>query len=120
MKTICIFVIFSLSVIVEGAWWAAAVQPIVLSLGAAFTAMNLDVQPFLNVDLKSMIFKKDKEEPSKANDKEEETEEEKNRNHARESAEKFQKYMERFNKNFNDDNVFNEKRKIEKIIKERK
>ena len=60
--TFCIFFVYTLSVIVEGAWWAAAMQPIILSFGAAFTAMNLDVQPFLDVDWKRLlIFKNEKE-----------------------------------------------------------
>ena len=49
MKIACIIVgVFILSVSVEGAWWAAATQPIILSLGAAFAALNLDIEPMLD------------------------------------------------------------------------
>ena len=43
MKIRDIFVLFSLSVIVKGTWWAAAVQPVILSLGAVLTAFDKDV-----------------------------------------------------------------------------
>ena len=63
MKTSCIFAVFALSVFVEGAFWAAAVQPIILSIGAAFAALNIDAQPFLDVDWKNLlILKNDKDE----------------------------------------------------------
>ena len=42
MKLSWIFVLFTLGVIVEGAWWAVAVRPIILTFGAALTALNLD------------------------------------------------------------------------------
>ena len=51
--------------VVNGAWWIAAFQPIVLSFGAAFAALNLDVLPQIDVDFKSLlVFKQDKEEPA--------------------------------------------------------
>ena len=63
MKTICIFAVFTLSLVVNGAWWVAAAQPIILTFGAAFAALNLDVQSLIDVDWKSLIvFKIDKEE----------------------------------------------------------
>ena len=38
--------------IVKGAWWAAAAQPIMLSIGAVFAALNMDIieqpMPFIN------------------------------------------------------------------------
>ena len=43
MKLKVIFALYTLSVIVKGMWWTAAVQPVILSLGAVFTAINLDV-----------------------------------------------------------------------------
>ena len=43
MKLITILTIFSLSIIVKGAWWAAAVQPVILGFGAAFAALDHDV-----------------------------------------------------------------------------
>ena len=58
MKLTCIIVILSLSVIVEGAWWAIAVRPIILTLGAALTALNLDESPFLDLDLKGLFISK--------------------------------------------------------------
>ena len=49
-----IFALFKLCMMVEGAWWAAAVQPVILSLGAVLGALDLDVLdvqyllPFIN------------------------------------------------------------------------
>ena len=40
-----IFVLYSLTVIVRGAWWAAAVKPVMLGFGAAFAAIDLDIEP---------------------------------------------------------------------------
>ena len=37
-------ILSSLAVIVKGAWWAAAVQPVLLGLGAAFATIDLDIQ----------------------------------------------------------------------------
>ena len=57
-----IFVVLILSVAVKGAWWATATQPIILSIGAAFAALNLnadlisDIQPTALINL----FSKDK------------------------------------------------------------
>ena len=48
MKIKCIIVTLTLSVAVEGVLWAAAIrgiEPIILSLGAAFAAIGLDVKP---------------------------------------------------------------------------
>ena len=59
--------VFTISMVVNGAWWIAAFQPIVLSFGAAFAALNLDVLPQIDVDFKSLlVFKSDKEEPVQA------------------------------------------------------
>ena len=38
-----VFTLFALSVIVKGSLWAAAVQPIILSLGAMMAAVDQDV-----------------------------------------------------------------------------
>ena len=43
MKLRDIFALLSLSVIVKGTWLAAAIQPVILSLGALFSAIDLDV-----------------------------------------------------------------------------
>ena len=52
MKLKFIFVSFTLSVIVNGAWWAVAVQPVILSLGAILASIDLDLfnvqLPFIN------------------------------------------------------------------------
>ena len=71
MKINCIiFTVFTLTAIAKGAWWVAAAQPIILSFGAAFAALNLDVQPLLDIDLKKlMIFKNDKEDNGDKGDK---------------------------------------------------
>ena len=66
MKASCLFAVLTLSLVVNGAWWTAAIQPILLSFGAAFAALNLDVQPLLDIDWKGKgIFKQDKEEQDK-------------------------------------------------------
>ena len=44
MKISGIFVLFTLNVIVNG--WVTFLQPIVVSLGAAFAALNLDYDLF--------------------------------------------------------------------------
>ena len=56
MKLLSIFVIFTLSVVVHG--WVAILQPIFLSLGAAFTALNIDTGLLPDIQLPS--FKMDK------------------------------------------------------------
>ena len=43
MKLKVIFALCTLSVMVKGTWWAAAVQPVILSLGAILGALDLDV-----------------------------------------------------------------------------
>ena len=40
MKLTDIFALLTLIVIVKGAWWAAAVQPFILSLGAILGAID--------------------------------------------------------------------------------
>ena len=51
--------LFTLTLIVKGSWWVAATQPIIMTFGAAFAALDLDVQPIHLFDLGSW-FKKDK------------------------------------------------------------
>ena len=41
--TTLLFALLTLSTIVKGTWWVAAVQPVILSLGAIFTAIDSDV-----------------------------------------------------------------------------
>ena len=55
MKLSSIFALFTLSVMVEGAFWAAAVQPIILSLGAVMSAIDLEVLDLQQIDLRSML-----------------------------------------------------------------
>ena len=44
MKLLNIFAFLGLSVLVKGTWWAAAgLQPVILSIGAVLSAINLDV-----------------------------------------------------------------------------
>ena len=43
MYIIIIFAIFTLIVTVQGAWWAAAAQPVILGLGAVLGTLNLDI-----------------------------------------------------------------------------
>ena len=53
MKLASFFVILTLTVTVKGAWWAAAVQPVILGFGAILTAFNedaLDIElPFISL-----------------------------------------------------------------------
>ena len=58
MKISGIFVIFILSVAVKATWFAPILRPVVLSLGAAFAALDLDVEPILD-EMKDLVsFKK--------------------------------------------------------------
>ena len=50
MKASCVLVLYTLIVVVNGAWWVVAIQPIVLSFGAIYSALNLDGQLFLDFD----------------------------------------------------------------------
>ena len=43
MKLLGILSLFTLISMVRGAWWAAAVQPVILGLGAALSAIDLDL-----------------------------------------------------------------------------
>ena len=49
-----IFVLFTITEIVKSAFWAAAVQPVILGLGAVFSALDQDV---LDVDIKPIDLK---------------------------------------------------------------
>ena len=48
MRISVIFVVLTLSVIVRG--WATLLQPIALSIGAAFAALNLDVDLIFDLE----------------------------------------------------------------------
>ena len=63
MKIAVIFALVTLSVVVKGAFWAAAVQPVILSLGAVLAAIDLDVLDVQASELKKWkVFKKDRVE----------------------------------------------------------
>ena len=63
MKLSDIFALLALSVIVKGAWWIPAVQPVILSIGAILTAFDLDVLEVKPVEWRNwQIFKSDKKE----------------------------------------------------------
>ena len=62
---------------VNGAWWATAVQPVILSIGAAFAALNSDLQPILDINWRNVLtFKKDKESEKTVAKEEKDDEEE--------------------------------------------
>ena len=74
MKLKDIFALFGLSAMVNGAWWAA-VQPVILSLGAVFAALDLDLEPMLDlkpIEWRKLLFAKN------AKDEEEDEEEDEN------------------------------------------
>ena len=51
----------------NGAWWAAAVQPVILSIGALFAALDLDLETVIDTKpfelRKLMIFNNDFDRP---------------------------------------------------------
>ena len=55
MKLKCLFAFLSLSLMVKGTWWAAAVQPVILSLGAVLTTINQDVLDVESIQLKTWL-----------------------------------------------------------------
>ena len=55
MKLAGIFVLFTLNAIVEGAFWVAAVQPVILTLGAIFTVIDQDVLDVQSVEWKRWL-----------------------------------------------------------------
>ena len=79
MKLTFIITLYSLIVIVKGAFWAAAVQPIILSLGAILAALDLEVLDAPSHEWKFFPSIKRKKEvyaaSSKDDDKKEEDEE---------------------------------------------
>ena len=58
MKIKIIVALIYLTAIVNGAWWAIAAQPVILGIGVAFAALDIDIQPLL--DIKFMGLKKSK------------------------------------------------------------
>ena len=59
-----IFALFTLFVIVKGAWWAAAVRPFVLGLGAILGAIDQDVLDVENFEFKWKPFTNSQDETS--------------------------------------------------------
>ena len=55
MNLTYLFTIITLCVTVKGAWWAAAVNPVILSLGAIFGAVDLDVLDVQSIQWKSWM-----------------------------------------------------------------
>ena len=52
MKLSIMFAIFAtLSVTINGAWFVGIARPIILSFGAVFAALDLDLEPMLNIKL---------------------------------------------------------------------
>ena len=66
MKILVIFVLFTLSVLVNGSLWTVAVQPIILSLGAMMAAVDQDVLDVHFFDWKSWFRPVVDEERKKA------------------------------------------------------
>ena len=63
MKLVSFLALLALIVMVKGTWWAAAVQPVILSLGAVLAAINQDVFDINSIEWKNLqIFKNEKEE----------------------------------------------------------
>ena len=64
MKLLSIIVLFALCEM-GNCWWTVAAQPIILSIGALFAALDLDVQPMLDAQpiewQKLLTFKNEKE-----------------------------------------------------------
>ena len=56
MKLFYLFALFTLIVMVKGAWLAAVVQPVILSLGAILGTIDLDVLEL------PLIFKQEQDE----------------------------------------------------------
>ena len=45
MKLRVLFALFTFITIVKSTWWAAAVKPFILSLGAILAAVDFDLEP---------------------------------------------------------------------------
>ena len=76
MKLSSIFVLLTLIVIVKSAWWAAAVQPVILGFGTVLTALNQDVLNVELSELKSWLPFINKSEETKSDAKGEEKKQE--------------------------------------------
>ena len=56
MKLSSIIILSALFVTINGAWFVGLVQPILLTFGATFAALNFDFEPML--DMKNIVWKK--------------------------------------------------------------
>ena len=72
MKVSNILVAFALIATVNCTWFVGLVQPIILSFGAIFAALDSDLEPMLDIKPLFWFRKKDKDE-SQSEDKDEET-----------------------------------------------
>ena len=72
MKVSGILVAFALIATVNCTWFVGLVQPIILSFGAIFAALDSDLEPMLDIKPLFWFRKKDKDE-SQSEDKDEET-----------------------------------------------
>ena len=68
MKSSVILVFLALGVMVNGAWWVAAVNPLILSLGAILGAINSDVTE--TIELKNILRFVNKQSADEQKDKE--------------------------------------------------
>ena len=50
-----IFALLTLIVIVKSTWWAVAVQPVILSLGAVLSAIDHDILDVQSIEWKSLL-----------------------------------------------------------------
>ena len=69
MKLESIIALFTLIVMVKGAWWAAAVQPVILTLGAVLGTIDKDVLDIQAIEWRNLlpfINKQDAEVPKDA------------------------------------------------------
>ena len=62
MKLSIIIALFTFSVMVRG--WVAYLQPIVLSIGAAFTALNFDAEPLLDIKFSKWLTSTKESDPT--------------------------------------------------------
>ena len=72
LKVIGVLTLLTLSAVVKGAW-VALVQPILLTLGSAFYALDHDVTPAININLLGWLklngILKEKTQPNNAENK---------------------------------------------------
>ena len=62
MKSITIYALLLLSLIVKATWWIAATQPLILSLGAILGAINLGDLDSQTIELRNWLPLKKKQD----------------------------------------------------------